>query len=164
MMNITDVVTNCASNDIELCLSQATNLTDTTCDSFVYSYNHLNNRTAWNGSPWESVIGELNLVCSKSNLDKILLQATMVGLFIGGLLGGILTDYLGRKNTALLCMVMIGVSMLIPAVILRSIPDDLFVVKFSILYIARVVMQAFEVNMIKTRQLKFSELFSKLAG
>ena len=146
MIDISDVVTKCASNDIELCLSQAKNLSDITCDQFVYNYGHVNNRTAWNGSPWGSVIGDLNLVCSKSNLDKILLQATMVGLFFAGIIAGALTDTYGRKNTALLCMAMIAVSTLIPAIFLRMIPNDQFVLKFSILFICRVVMQAFEVT------------------
>ena len=146
MMDISDVATNCASNDIEFCLSQAKNLTDITCDNFVYNYGHLNNRTTWSGSPWGSVIGDLNLVCSKSNLDKILLQATMLGLFIAGIIAGALTDTYGRKNTTLLCLAMSAVSTLILATFLRMIPDEQFVLKFVILFICRVVMQAFEVT------------------
>ena len=156
-MDISDLVTNCASNDIVFCLSQAKNLTDITCDRFVYNYGFLNNRTTWGSvigdpSPWGSVIGDLNLVCSKSNLDKILLQATMLGYFIAGIIAGALTNTYGRKNTAFLCMAMIVVSTLIPTAFVRMIPNDQFVLKFVILFICRVVMQAFEVTFPKRRR------------
>ena len=165
MMDITDVVTNCGSTDIESCLSQATNLTATTCDSFVYNYGMLNNRTAWSGAPWGSIIGELNLVCSKSNLDTLLLQAIMLGYGLAGLIAatGFPTDTYGRRKTALFCMATTAVSTLIPATFLRMIPDDRFVLKFGILFICRVLMQAAEVNKLRTQRDLYT-LFSLWGG
>ena len=104
----------------------------------------INNRTTWSGAPWESIIEELNPVCSKSNLGTLLLQATMLGYVLAGLVAatGFPTDTYGRKKTALLCMATIAVSTLIPATFLRMIPNDQFVHKFAILVICRVVMQS----------------------
>ena len=148
MMDITDVVSKCGSTDIESCLSQATNLTVTTCDSFVYNYGMLNNRTTWSGAPWGSIIGELNLVCSKSNLDTLLLQAIMLGYGLAGLIAatGFPTDTYGRRKTALFCMATTAVSTLIPPAFLRMIPDDQFVLTFGILFITSLYCQIIKLN------------------
>jgi len=38
----------------------------------------------------------------------------MIGIFFGGIFGGALTDYIGRKNTMIVCLVMIGTSLIVP--------------------------------------------------
>ena len=89
-------------------------LSNVTCDKFIFDYDALNNRSGLTVSKWSSVVGQLNLVCDRSYLDKLLLQATMIGLFLGGIFGGTLTDFLGRKNTMLICLIVISISLLIP--------------------------------------------------
>ena len=68
------------------------------------------------------------------------LQATMIGLFLGSVLGGNLTDYFGRINTMKLCTVMISIFLLLPAMIIRRLPVEMFILKYSIIFVSRVMV------------------------
>ena len=72
----------------------------------------------------------------------------MIGLFLGSVLGGNLTDYFGRINTMKLCMGMISIFLLLPAMIIRQIPVEMFILKYSIIFVSRVIVQSFEVSVI----------------
>ena len=68
----------------------------------------------------------------------------MIGLFLGSVLGGNLTDYFGRINTMKLCTVMISIFLLLPAMIIRRLPVEMFMLKYSIIFVSRVMAQGFE--------------------
>ena len=144
-MNVSQTVTKC---ETEACVRNEMSGHETvvTCDKFVYDTTVLNNRTSWSGNPWQSVVTELDLVCSKSNLDKILLQASMIGLFLGSVVGGNLCDYFGRINTMKLCMIMIAFWLLFPAVIIRRLTEEMINLKYFIIFISRILVQSFEVT------------------
>ena len=81
IINVSDSVTRCLS---EQCAQNAiiNDLNHTvTCGDYIYDTKVLNNRNSWlTGQPWKSVVSEMDLVCSKSHLDKRLLQAGLPGL------------------------------------------------------------------------------------
>ena len=141
MIDITDDIRDC-NLDIQSCVLQLQNHTVIDCTSFVYDFGYLNNGTTLSGSAWASVVTEMNLVCSQRHLDKLLLQATMIGLLLGSIFGGRMVDYAGRKWTLMLSVVMTMLLLLIP-IIIRIIPTELFALQYAILFISRVLVQAF---------------------